>query len=107
MAVVHIYPSGRKSSGHLRIIRPAEWPDWVTLQHREYLAGLIDDWNQTPPSQLSLLLDQLSELSTGPLRSAGSGPCACGQIDAVTAEFFGSAKSHTEYMLQQEHQPGK
>ncbi|HZU10645.1 MAG TPA: hypothetical protein VFA02_12150 [Pseudacidobacterium sp.] len=86
----------------MRIIRPVEWPDGITLRHREYLDGLIEDWSQTPPSQLSLLLDQLSELSTGPLRSAGHGQCASGQIDAVTAEFFASAKSHPESVLQQD-----
>jgi hypothetical protein len=101
MVVLHLYPRDRKNDGHLRIVRPEEWPDWLSLQHRGYLTELMDDWNHTPLSELPLLLDQLAELSIGPLRSAGHGQCTSKQIDAIMSHFFGNTRPRTEPALQQ------
>ena len=51
-------------------------PDWrsrLTDSARSYLEGLMDDWRKTPPEETSLLMEEMVELSTGPLRCVGSG----------------------------------
>jgi len=54
-----------RTQGRLRIFAPQPWPEFVVSDDREYLDDLIDDWNSRPPEQLSLLMEQLSELSLG------------------------------------------
>lgn len=56
-------------------VRP-DWQSQVSNSARAYLGELMEDWRDTPPEETSLLMQELAELSTGPLRCVDSGEVA-------------------------------
>lgn len=49
---------------------------WIEARDRDYLDALLADWKVTLNEDGAGLLDSLSELAIGPLRTAVSGACA-------------------------------
>ena len=52
----------------LQISVDSAWEQRVDSADREYLAALIDDWQNTPPEGIPDLIHELCALSRGPLR---------------------------------------
>lgn len=53
-------------------IRPG-WDRGLPASDREYLSALMADWNNVAVGEVDSTLDQLSEVSIGPLRAVESG----------------------------------
>jgi hypothetical protein len=68
---VFVFVSQDRASLEL-FIRP-QWDDGMEAEHRDYLIELMKDWSKTPSEGIPSLLEQLSELSIGPLRTIESG----------------------------------
>ena len=57
----------------LEIVVPFAWQSGVATGDREYLEELMTDWQGMAADEIPGLLQQLSELSIGPLRAVESG----------------------------------
>jgi hypothetical protein len=88
LVVAHIYPWGSEESGLLQIVEPEKWPILISEEHRDYIAQLIEDWEQVGPSHMPVLFEQLCQLSIGPLRTAGEGRCPPEQVESIASKFF-------------------
>lgn len=62
-----------QSAGKLNIHLVSQWESRVDPKDREYLTGLLDDWRAASAKAIPAILDQLSELSIGPLQAVESG----------------------------------
>ena len=56
---------------------------WIEAHDREYLDALLSDWKTTLNEHGAALLDSLSGLAIGPLRTAVSGECAKEQLGGL------------------------
>lgn len=88
MVVASVSPNDKESDGSLKITRLAKWPDQISEEHREYMDALVEGWEQTSPSRISLLLEQISQLSIGPLRVAESGYCSPEELQSMASGFL-------------------
>ncbi len=64
--------AGPQPGKPLEITLPGTWQKSLSPQDQDYLAALIDEWENTPPERVSDLLEQLVRLSHGPLRAIDS-----------------------------------
>ena len=53
-------------------VRPG-WEMGMEAEDRDYFAELMKDWSETPSEEIPSLLEQLAELSIGPLQAIESG----------------------------------
>ncbi|HTW46898.1 MAG TPA: hypothetical protein VMD92_03055 [Acidobacteriaceae bacterium] len=61
----------------------SNWEQKCDSEDREYLAELMEDWKRVPPGETSLLIEQLSELSIGPLLATKSGTSDEAHVSAL------------------------
>lgn len=64
-----------------RVVVAPGWEDGLKATDREYLNELIDDWLATPPENTEPLLEELRELSLGPLRTILAGSTTPEEIE--------------------------
>lgn len=57
----------------LEVVIRHDWRKGLESEDGEYLAELMDDWRRTIPAKIPALLESLSQLSIGPLRTLESG----------------------------------
>lgn len=88
-ADVLILVSEAKAGLEVRV-RPG-WHEEMAEQDRDYLAGLMEDWDRV--SEPHPVLDALSELSIGPLVTVETGMLDAGRSAALGAKILNSEPS--------------
>lgn len=66
---------------------------WIEAQDRDYLDALLAEWKQTLNKDGNELLESLSGLVIGPLRSSKSDQCEQGDLDTVTQALCAQARN--------------
>jgi hypothetical protein len=72
------------------VIRP-DWHKGVLPDDQEYLTELMDDWRNATPAEIPTLLESLSELSIGPLKSIESGLVDLERRSALIKQVCGTS----------------
>ena len=62
-----------EDGGGLRIYTEKQWESGLDAGEREYLRELMKDWRGAGADRVPGLLDELAELTVGPLRTVESG----------------------------------
>lgn len=78
-----IVQTGGKLSVHIE----PQWESGFDRNDREYLSGLLDDWSDASEKEIPAILDQLSELSIGPLRAVESGVADSERLRTLLRQF--------------------
>jgi|SRR5580698_6226110 hypothetical protein len=91
LVIAHFFTQQADLDGDhsLKVIAPEKWSEEISCEHREYLDALIKDWKETPHSEIRMLLEQLSHLSIGPLRTVHVAHCSPTDLGEIAAKFLG------------------
>lgn len=69
-----------------------ECSPWIETHDREYLEALLADWNATLNKDGNELLESLSGLAIGPLRTSASGQCSKEQLSVLVSALKEEAR---------------
>lgn len=62
-----------QEGSQLAVYQRNNWENGLTDEARHYLSDLITYWREAPPDAVSPILEELGELSVGPLQAIESG----------------------------------
>ena len=62
-----------EDGGELRVYADKRWECGLDVDEREYVRELLKDWREAGAERVGAILDELAELSVGPLRAVESG----------------------------------
>lgn len=68
----------------LHVVIRSGWEEGISALDREYLSELMADWRCLASGDIAATLDQLAELSIGPLRATSSGVMKPSQIASLS-----------------------
>ncbi|MGC8549405.1 MAG: hypothetical protein ACP5M4_06870 [Acidobacteriaceae bacterium] len=76
-----------EDGGELKIFAEGRWESGLDAGEREYLRELMKDWRGARGDRVDAVLDELAELSVGPLRMVEAGVADAGTL-ARLMELF-------------------
>ena len=68
------------------VVQP--WLEIITPKNQVYLEALAEDWENCPRAEVSALMEQLSGLSLGILRTVRVGNCTVDEIETIAGTFL-------------------
>jgi hypothetical protein len=71
----------------LRIYTEKQWESDLDAGEREYLRELMKDWRGAGADRVGAILDELAELSVGPLRAVESGVADAEKLSLLVERF--------------------
>ena len=76
-----------EDGGGLKIHTEERWEPGLDADEREYLRELMEDWRGGSGERVAAILDELAELSVGPLRAVESGWADAGKLMRLMEPF--------------------
>lgn len=77
-------------NGKLQIHIAANWESRLNKMDRDYLDGLQNDWRNASTKEIPAILDQLAELSVGPLRTVEAGTAGADMLNELLQQLPGN-----------------
>ncbi len=76
-----------EEGGELKIYTEEQWEAGLDESGREYLRELMKDWRGARGERVAAILEELAELSIGPLRTVESGVADTGKLMRLMEPF--------------------